>query len=103
MVESAEFLNLEQLLRRLRAGLPDLVTHYQIASLGVFGSYVRGEQGVESDLDLLIEFHEPPGLFDFVRLENELSEMLGVQVDLVMKSALKPTIRRYILDEVQRV
>jgi len=94
---------LEWLVSRLRAYLPDLSLRYQIAWLGVFGSYVRGEQRSDSDLDLLVEFREPPSLFQFIRLENELSDVLGIDVDLVMKSALKPTIGRHILKEVQAI
>jgi predicted nucleotidyltransferase len=71
--------------------------------LGVFGSYVRGDQRSDSDLDLLVEFQEPPSLFQFIRLENELSDALGIDVDLVMKSALKPAIGRHILEEVQAI
>ena len=79
---------LNQLLSHLRASLPDLIVRYQVASLGVFGSYVRGEDQPGSDLDLLVEFLEPPSLFGFIRLENELSDLLGVKVDLVMKSVV---------------
>jgi predicted nucleotidyltransferase len=103
MGETTESLTLNQLLPRLQASLPDLIVRYQIASLGVFGSYVRGEEQPDSDLDLLVEFREPPSLFGFIRLENELSALLGVKVDLVMKSALKPGIGRHILEEVQPV
>ena len=59
------------------------------------------EQKSESDLDVLVEYEKTPGFFSFVRLEEELSKLLGVQVDLVMKSALKPHIGKIILDEVQ--
>lgn len=103
MSETIESLTLDQLLPRLRAHLPHLAARYQIASLGVFGSYLRGDQQPHSDLDLLVEFLEPPGLIAFIRLENELSALLGVKVDLVLKSALKPGIGRYILEEVQPV
>ena len=87
----------------MRASLPDLADRYQVASLGVFGSYVRGKEQPDSDLDLLVEFLEPPSLFEFIRLEDELSALLGVRVDLVMKSALKPGIGRHILAEVKPV
>lgn len=103
MEEATKSLTLSQLLPRLRASLPDLVDRYQVASLGVFGSYVRGKEQPDSDLDVLVEFLEPPSLFEFIRLENELSALLGVRVDLVMKSALKPGIGRYILAEVKPV
>ncbi len=85
----------------LRAQLPELRMRYGVRSLGVFGSYVRGEQGEESDLDLLVEFDERPlTLLQFIALENELSDRLGVKVDLVEKSALKPAIGQRILQEI---
>ena len=103
MNETAESVTLDRLLSRLRVHLPDLSARYQIASLGIFGSYIRGEQRPDSDLDLLVEFREPPSLLQFIRLENELSDVLGMDVDLVMKSALKPAIGRHILEEVQAI
>ena len=69
-------------------------------TIGVFGSYVRGEQKEGSDLDVLVEFEEPVGLFEFMALENYLSDLLGVKVDLVSKKALKPHIGKRILEEV---
>ncbi len=70
--------------------------------MGVFGSYVKGEETPESDLDILIEFEEHAriSLIDFVELEQYLSEILGIKVDLVEKTALKPRIGRRILEEV---
>lgn len=67
---------------------------------GCFGSHVRNKQKRSSDLDMLVEFSEPPGLFKFIELEHYLGDLLGVKVDLVMKEVLKPTIGRRILSEV---
>mgnify|MGYP000005420541 CR=1 FL=1 len=81
---------------------PTLQQTYHITQLGIFGSYVRGEQTENSDVDLLVEF-EPNfrfGLFTFCQLENDLSDALGKKVDLVMKDALKPHIGQRILQEV---
>jgi uncharacterized protein len=83
--------------------LPELSKEYNISYLGIFGSYVRGEQKEDSDLDVLVEFSKTPDLFEFIGLKQELSDMLGVKVDLVMKNALKPTIGERILDEVVQV
>lgn len=83
--------------------MPELAHRYQVESLGVFGSYVRQEQSPESDLDLLVTFHETPGLLRYIELENYLSDLLGVKVDLVMKDALKPHIGKRILEEVMMV
>lgn len=84
----------------LRAHLPALTAQYRIKSLGLFGSYVRREQKPTSDLDILVEFDEAPSLFEFIRLEHRLSDLLGVKVDLVMKDSLKPAIGKRILQEV---
>ena len=86
------------------AQLPALRERDGVQSLGVFGSFARGEQRDESDLDLLVEFDDRPvGLFQFIALEDELSDALGVKVDLVEKSALKPVIGRHVLAEVMSV
>jgi predicted nucleotidyltransferase len=79
---------------------PLLVEKYNVASLELFGSYVRHEQRKDSDLDILVTFSKPPSLLKFVNLENHLSDKLGVKVDLVMKDSLKPSIGKNILREV---
>ena len=84
----------------LRQQLPNLAANYHVSYLGVFGSYVHGAVHPESDLDVLVEFSRTPTLFQFVRLKNELTDSLGIPVDLVMKSALKPKIGEHILAEV---
>lgn len=84
----------------LREQLPILAEQYNVATLEVFGSYVRQEQQKDSDLDILVTFSKTPSLLKFVRLENYLSDTLGVKVDLVMKDSLKPAIGRNILNEL---
>ena len=92
---------LDDVLRTLRVHLPELREHYGVRTLGVFGSYVRGEQRPRSDLDLLVEFDTRPlTLIQVITLEQHLSDLLGVQVDLVEKETLKPAIGRHILQEV---
>lgn len=81
---------LERILSELKKKKPALKRRYRVSSIGVFGSYFRGEQRKTSDVDVLVEFDEPPGLLSFVALEDELSAQIGKKVDLVMKSALKP-------------
>lgn len=96
--------SVEQILATLRAHLPELRETYGVRSLGLFGSYVRGQAKKRSDLDLLVEFDDRPlSLFGFIRLERHLSELLGAKVDLVERSALKPAIGRRILEEVVQV
>jgi hypothetical protein len=83
----------------LRKNLPYLEEEYQVAALEVFGSYVHRQQHKDSDLDVLVTFAKPPSLLKFIRLENYLSDRLGVKVDLVMKDSLKPNIGKNILRE----
>ncbi len=73
---------------------------FKIKQLGLFGSYVRGDQTPKSDVDILVEFSQTPGLFDFIKIENGLSAILKKRVDLVMKGSLKPTIGKHIMHEV---
>ncbi len=94
---------IEEIIKILRMIMPDLVERYSVSSLGVFGSYVRGEANKESDLDILVEFERSPTLWEFIRLERELGEKLGVKVDLVMRRTLKPGIGEAILGEVRAV
>jgi predicted nucleotidyltransferase len=97
--ELASTPSLAELRAQLGVHLPELAKEYHVKALGLFGSYVRREQTPQSDLDVLVEFDEPPSLFEFIRLENQLSDLVGLKVDLVMKEALKPAIGRRILQE----
>jgi hypothetical protein len=89
----------ENMRGKLKAMLPSLSQRYHIASLALFGSYVRGDQSQQSDLDVLVTFTKTPGLLKFVELENTLSDALGVKVDLVMADALKPDVGRRVIRE----
>ena len=91
------------LLEILRRKLPYLKEKYSIETLEVFGSYVRAEEKSGSDLDLLITFYELPSLFTYIELENHLSDILGVKVDLVMKDSLKASIGERIIKEAMMV
>lgn len=91
---------LAQLVEIVRQHMPRLRELYRVKSLGMFGSYPRREYEEGSDLDILVDFDEPPSLFKFLELENYLSDLLDIEVDLVMKDALKPAIGRHILQEV---
>jgi predicted nucleotidyltransferase len=80
--------------------MPELGSRYSVTYLGVFGSYVRGQNRPESDLDVLVEFDQSPTIFQFLRLRRHLTTLLGVKVDLVMKKTLKPYIGKRVLAEV---
>ena len=72
-------------------------------TIEILGSYIRGEENSNSDVDILIDISRPSefDLFDLISLEQELSEELNTPVDLVLKSNLKPIINGTILSEVQ--
>ncbi|MDA0266095.1 MAG: nucleotidyltransferase family protein [Cyanobacteria bacterium] len=86
----------------LKKQFPVVQKDYQVKNLGIFGSYIRNEQTEESDLDILVEFMPDArfGLLKFCALENHLSEILEIKVDLVIKEGLKPHIGECILAEV---
>ena len=92
--------NIDHIKQILESQKQYLKEHYHVSEIGVFGSYVRGEQTPESDVDILVSFDEVPSLLKFVGIENYLSDLLGVKADLVMKRVLKPFIGEYILREV---
>jgi len=79
-----------------------LLEEYGVKSLSVFGSVARGEAGAESDVDLLVEFSRPVGIFEFVRLKRALEAVLGRRVDLATPTSLKPQLRDRILKEAIR-
>jgi uncharacterized protein len=89
----------EALLLRLRMLLPDLRKRYSIDTLEIFGSRARAKADDKSDLDILVTFSETPDLLILISLENELSEELGLPVDVVVRRALKPRLRDRILRE----
>lgn len=91
----------EEIIQIIRNELPQLKSRFRIKTLEIFGSYIRGDQTMSSDLDLLVTFTENPGLLEFLKLENFLSDLLALKVDLVMKDSLKPGLGKYILKEAQ--
>ena len=90
----------EDIINLLRENRQDLESKYHVSALGLFGSYLREEQTEESDLDILVSFAETPSLLTFIELENYLTDLLNIKVDLVMRDALKPKIGERILREV---
>ncbi len=77
----------------------ELREKYRITAIGIFGSYIRGEQKKKSDIDILVVFDEPISLLDLVGAENYLSDLLNMKVDLVPKEDLRPELKNIILKE----
>lgn len=74
---------------------------YDINFLGIFGSYVHGNVTPESDLDLLARFSRRKSLLELVRIEREISEALGIKVDLLTEKSISPYLRERIMSELK--
>jgi predicted nucleotidyltransferase len=94
---------LEEIKEILIKQKPFLKDKYGVKDVGIFGSYVRGDQEDKSDLDILVEFDSPIGFFKLLELEEYLEEITGIKVELVTRKALKPRISEYILREVVNI
>lgn len=94
----------EKISKKIEINKPYLMKVYHIKEIGVFGSFIRGEQTEKSDVDLLVEFEKGHSdLFNYMRLKEYLEGLLGRIVDLVMKKAVKPRLRERIFGEVKYV
>ena len=93
----------EEIKKVLQKHREEFREQYGLKEIGIFGSYVKGEQKEKSDIDMLIELEKPIGFVRFMKLENALSQPLGVRVEMVTRKALKPHIGKRILQEVKYV
>jgi len=91
--------NLEEIKSILKKHKKELKEKYFVKNIALFGSYVKGKQTANSDIDILVEFEKPITLIQFIKLENYLSQLLGLKVDLVVKKSLKPYIKKQVLKE----
>ena len=76
---------------------------YNPAKIGLFGSYARNENTGNSDLDLMVQFKETVNLLDIIGLEIELSELLGIKVDLVTDKSIHPEIKKLIEKDIHYI
>lgn len=89
----------EEHIKQLRELLPELEKKFNVSSLAIFGPYVRNEENKKSDLDLLIEYSEMPGLLGFIEHEKYISDRLGIKVGLILKPVLKQKVGKDIVNE----
>lgn len=92
-------INKTQAIGKISSEKTFLEDKFFVKEIGIFGSVVRGEQHSDSDIDILVDFKNPIGIFDFIRLEDHLSKLLGSKVDLVTKTGLKSVIKNEILSQ----
>jgi predicted nucleotidyltransferase len=96
-MEKTEVINI------LKTHSPELAEEFNVASLSLFGSVARDDASPSSDVDLLVEFSEPVGLFLFIGLQQRLEELLDCKVDLGTARSLKLDLEDTILEEAIRV
>jgi predicted nucleotidyltransferase len=93
--------NANEIINILKLNIPVLKERFRVKEIGVFGSYVRGEQKRGSDIDILVEFEEGYKTFDnYMELKFYLEEILMSEIDLVLKTAIRDELKQYILSEV---
>jgi len=87
-----------KLTKNIRDEIIKILKKHGAKKISIFGSYVRGEATPESDLDIIVEFELPKGLIRFVGIEIELSESLGIKVDLLTEKSISP----YLIDIIRK-
>ena len=75
-----------------------VLKNHGVKKIFVFGSYVRGEEKSQSDIDIIVEFLERKSLLDIIGIEQELSENLGMKVDLLTEKSISP----YLIDRIKK-
>lgn len=93
-------LDTQELLSKLKALKPAIIAQYRARKISLFGSFVRGEQKANSDIDLLVEFTEDADLFDLIGVSLFLEEELQRKVDVVPQRALRAELHESVLQEV---
>lgn len=98
-------MNKEQIKSKLKQALNSCTYNEDIKSLAIFGSYVNGNPAEQSDVDVLVEFTEEShiGFFEYVQLQRELAQALGIKVDLITPEALSKYIKPKVLKEAELV
>lgn len=94
--------SIEEVKNILKEHKEEVSRKYKVSEIGIFGSFVRGEQRKRSDIDILVEFDQRniPGLLKFIEMERYLEKLLRKKVDLVRKGGIRPELRKIILKEV---
>lgn len=93
----------DQVIRILSERRSEIYENFQVKSLALFGSVARDEARSDSDVDLLVEFSHPVGLFHFIGLQQYLESLLGNPVDLGTVTSLKPYLKESVMREAIHV
>jgi len=90
----------KEILKILTEEFPNLKEKFHVKTIGLFGSYARGEQAEKSDIDLLVDFEKPVDFFMLIDLEDHLANKLGIKVEVVTPGCIKERIKPYIMGDV---
>lgn len=90
----------QKIISTLQAEKKNLYDRYKVTRIGIFGSFARGEETPDSDIDILIEFRETPGMIEFLTTEEYLEQVLNRRVELVRETAIRPELKDVIMSEV---
>ncbi len=93
-------MNQRDVIQTIQHHRQELADVYAVQSLALFGSVARNEAGSASDVDLLVEFNRPVGLFGLFALQDRLEELFGCKVDLGTPDSLKPRLRPAVMSEL---
>ena len=91
--------SVEEIEEILKSFKNDIKRNYKAEVVGIFGSFARGEQKSDSDVDILVEFYKDATLFDYMRLSMFLQEKLGIDVDIVPQDTIREELRERIVKE----
>lgn len=103
MYHNGSMIDIREILAQLETLKPELQSRYKVREIGLFGSWVRGEQHTDSDIDVLVEFEKEADLFDWIGLTLYLEEIFGRPVDVVPRKALRPELQSAVSKQVIRV
>lgn len=90
----------QEIISILKAEKNNLNKKFNVTRLGIFGSYARGEEKPDSDVDIIVEFSSIPGMKDFFYTEEYLEKKLNIKVDLVRENAIRSELKEQIMSEV---
>lgn len=96
-------MTLKEIIEAIKKRKKVLQEKYKVKEIGIFGSYIRGEQTEKSDVDILVDFYELPDIFNLLKLERSLRGTLKCRVDVVRKQAIRKELRDQILSEAIRI
>ncbi|MBC8315118.1 MAG: nucleotidyltransferase domain-containing protein [Bacteroidales bacterium] len=82
----------------IKESIKPILSKYGIRNAFIVGSVARGEDTIQSDIDIVVEIDQPLSLLTFARIKIELEEILHKKVDLIERSAIKPRLKKYLLE-----